>query len=207
VRINNPYHRAARRYDRGLSLPLIASLRQQEAQVVEELIATHAAGSATALEIGPGTGFYTLLLAKSVGHVTAVEDSAGMAEILRGKLARAAVSNVDVVNADFRDLTLDQRFDLVVAIGVLDYIAEPEPFVERMCALTRGAVLFTLPQRCFWGTCFAAGNRLRGISVYRYHGDAVPAWADGWRCTVREVGLKTPLTKGLTLVAALERGQ
>ncbi len=157
-----------------------------------------------ALEIGPGTGFYTTMLASRVRHVTAIEDSAGMAELLTRRLAREGVENVSVVNDDFRVYGAEDDFDVVMAIGVLDYIPEPVEFVSRMCALAERAVLFTVPQRGLWGTCFVASNRLRGISVFCYREATVTEWAPGWRGAVKEAGLKTPLTRGLTLVAALE---
>lgn len=201
---NNPYHHTAEGYDRRLSLPFISSVRRQEAQAVSDLVRTYTRREDTALEIGPGTGFYTTLLAQRVRHVTAVEDSAGMADLLSRRLTREGVANVSVITADFRTLPAAERFDVVMAIGVLDYIPDPVDFIGRMCARARRAVLFTVPQRGLWGSCFAAGNRLRRISVFCHRGDALSEWAPGWRCTVTEAGLKTAFTRGLTLVAALE---
>jgi len=204
---NNPFHRTAARYDRHLSLPVIATIRRQEAEVVREVLHAYAGEEDTALEVGPGTGFYTHLLADRVRHVTAVEDSASMARLLAGRLAQAGVTNVTVLNQDFRHLECEGAYDLAVAIGVLDYIADPRGFIARMCAAARKAVIFTAPQRGLWGACFAAGNRLRRVSIYCHHGDHFAQWAPGWRCAIREVGLKTPFTRGLTLVVALEHDQ
>jgi SAM-dependent methyltransferase len=202
---NNPYHRTAGGYDQHLSLPVISAIRQQEAQVVRDLIRSYSGPDDTALEIGPGTGFYTLMLAECVRHVTAIEDSSQMADILTEKLAAEGRENVTVLNRDFRTLDLERGFDLVVAIGVLDYIPEPEGFISKMCEAARKAVIFTAPQRGLWGTCFVASNRLRRISVFCHNGEALARWAPGWRCSITEVGLKTALTRGLTLIAALER--
>ena len=127
-----------------------------------------------------------------------------MAEILASKLAEAAITNVAVTNQDFRTLNPDQGYDLVMAIGVLDYIPDPQSFVARMCAAARKAVIFTAPQRGLWGSCFAVSNRLRRIAVYCHEEGTLARWAPGWRCAVQEVGLKTPFTRGLTLIAALE---
>jgi SAM-dependent methyltransferase len=204
MRDNNPFHRTAARYDRQLRRPVISALRRQEAEAVRELIAAYARKEDTALEIGPGTGFYTLMLAPRVRHVTAIEDAPGMAGLLSGKLAQAGIENVTVLNQDFRTHHAAQPYDLTMAIGVLDYVPDPQGFIARMCAVTRKAVIFTVPQRGLWGTCFAAANRLRRISVYCHHGDTLAGWAPGWRCAIRQVGLKTALTRGLTLVAALE---
>jgi len=205
VNSNNPYHRGAGWYQANLSLPVISTIRRQEARAVLELVGRYADPAGRALEVGPGTGFYTLALARMFGEVVAVEDSAGMAGILRGRLEGAGARNVTVVEGDFRAVRLEGEFEVVAAIGVLDYIAEPEEFVARMRELARRAVVVTAPQRGVWGSCFAAANRLRGTAVYRHDRGAPGRWAEGWECTVREVGLRTPLTRGLTLVAALER--
>lgn len=202
---NNPFHTTAAGYDQHLSRPFISRIRRQEAQAVRELISAHAGPGDTALEVGPGTGFYTMMLAERVRRVTAIEDSRTMAEILSRRLEAEGVENVSVRHADFLTFADDEAFDVVMAIGVLDYIPEPVAFVTRMCELARKAVILTVPQRGLWGACFAVSNRLRGISVFCYRDASVAKWAPGWRCAVTEAGLKTPLTRGLTLVAALER--
>jgi len=201
---NNPHHRGARLYDLNIRLPVISTIRKQEARAVGDLIGKYAEAGCRALEVGPGTGYYTLMLARMFREVLVVEDSAQMAGLLRQKLSLAGATNVEVLNSDFHSLSLDGGFDVAVAVGVLDYVSDPKAFIERMCAAASRAVIFTVPQRGFWGACFAAGGRLRKIRVYRCQHCAPASWAPEWRCTTAEVGLKTLLTKGLTLVTALE---
>ena len=203
---NNPYHRGARLYEANLRLPLIAAIRRHEARVVGDFLARYADAGGRALEVGPGTGFYTLALARLFREVVAVEDSAQMIEILRGKLGAAGAANVQLEHGDFRQLHLEGKFDVAAAVGVLDYIAAPESFVARMCAAARRAVIVTVPQRGLLGSCFVAGGAIRKTRIYCYHREAVPRWAPGWRCTIAEAGA-TRLTRGLTLVAAFERQQ
>jgi SAM-dependent methyltransferase len=207
IKTNNPYHRGAGLYELNLALPLISRIRRQEARAVESLIQRHAHSYGTALEVGPGTGFYTVMLAQAFREVVAVEDSPRMAEILKRKLTAADVRNVTVVNHDFLALALEDHFDVAMAIGVLDYIADPARFVAKMCAAARRAVILTAPQRGMWGACFRAGGRLRKTAVYCHDRRAPSAWAPGWRCSVTEVGLNSRVTRGLTLVVSLEPAQ
>lgn len=219
MNINNPYHRGARLYETNLRLPVIAAIRRQEARVVGDLIARYGDAGGRALEVGPGTGFYTLALARAFREVVAVEDSAQMVEILRGKLDAAGAANVRVEHGDFRRLGLEGEFDVAVAIGVLDYIAEPADFVAKMCTAARRAVIVTVPQCGLLGRCFVAGGAMRKTRVYCYDREGVADWVprpegrDGdpsglatpaWSCTIAEAGA-TRLTRGLTLVAAFER--
>lgn len=207
ARVNNPHHRGAGLYDLNLALPIISAIRRQEQRAIAGLISRYAGRDRMALEVGPGTGFYTLALAHAFSKVVAVEDSPRMADILREKLAARRVGNVEVINRDFLTLPIEQEFDVAVAIGVLDYIADPGAFVAKLCAAAGRAAIFTVPQRGLWGACFAAASRLRRTAVYCHHRHAPSAWAPGWQCTVTEVGLNTRLTRGLTLVAALEPAQ
>ena len=95
---NNPYGRSAIFYDLNVGLPLIATIRRQEAHAVASAIARYVDGARRVLEVGPGTGFYTLLLARSFPEVVAVEESAAMATILREKLAGGGADNVSLLN-------------------------------------------------------------------------------------------------------------
>jgi SAM-dependent methyltransferase len=204
VNINNPYHRGARLYEANLRLPVIAAIRRREASAVGGVIARYGDAGGRALEVGPGTGFYTLALSRLFREVVAVEDSAQMVEILSGKLGAAGADNVRVEHGDFRQLDLEGEFDVAVAIGVLDYIAEPAHFIAKMCATARRAVVVTVPQRGLLGRCFVAGGAMRKTRVYCHTRATIADWAPGWSCTIVEAGA-TRLTKGLTLVAAFER--
>lgn len=205
MNINNPYHRGARLYEANLRLPLIAAIRRREARVIGEVIARYGDPAGRALEVGPGTGFYTLALSRSFQEVVAVEDSAQMVEILRGKLEAASAGNVSVEHGDFRQRQPDGEFEVAVAIGVLDYIADPADFVAKMCALAKRAVIVSIPQRGLLGKLFVAGGAMRKTRVYCYRRETIAGWSQSdWHCTIAEAGA-TRLTKGLTLVAAFER--
>ena len=54
----------------------------------------------TVLEVGPGLGFLTTKLAEKVKQVVAVELDDKLAEILRVKLEKKGVENVEVINED-----------------------------------------------------------------------------------------------------------
>jgi len=202
---NNPYHRTALRYDARLRLPIVSLIRRDEERVVNEMLARYRDPAATALEIGPGTGYYTLKLCRLFGEVVAVEDSAQMVELLRARLAGQGVANVRIVAGDFCVLPEVASCEVAVAIGVLDYIADPVRFVGRMCEAARRAVVLTVPRRGLLGACFAAGGAMRLTRIYCYDRDAVAAWAPGWRCSIAEAGRLARLGRGLTLVAAFER--
>jgi SAM-dependent methyltransferase len=202
---NNPYRRAARGYDACLRLPIISLLRRDEQRVVNERLARYGDPAATALEIGPGTGCYTLTLSRLFGEVVAVEDSAEMAGLLRRRLEAKGIGNVSIVPGDFRSLAGVASCDVAAAIGVLDYIADPVAFVGRMCEVARRAVVVTVPRRGLFGACYVTGGAIRRRRIYCYPREAVRAWAPGWSCSITEAGRLARVGRGLTLVAAFER--
>lgn len=57
------------------------------------------------LEIGPGKGALTFPLARSVGHVVAVEKDAYLTSLLKDKLYKTGIKNVTLINHDI--LTFD----------------------------------------------------------------------------------------------------
>ncbi len=69
-----------------------------------------------ALELMSGTGRVSIPLAEAGLRLTCVDASAAMLARLREKLAQrpAAASNITIIQADARDLTLDRQFDLIL---------------------------------------------------------------------------------------------
>lgn len=192
-------------YNLKIRLPFISSIRRSEEEAVSKLIDKYANSNGRALEIGPGTGFYTMELARRFREVVAVEHSTKMTEILKERLAENKITNVTVTNEDFRTFPVEDKFDLAIAIGVLDYIEEPCAFVGKMCAAAERAVVLTAPQKGFLGACFVWSCKCIHTPVFCHDQKAPHTWVDGWNiAAVKDVGLKTPLTKGMTLIVALE---
>lgn len=95
------------------------------------------------LEIGPGLGFLTRILAQSKAHITAVELDADCVECLKD---RGLPSNVHVVHGDFLDFDLAHiKSDNIKVIGNVPYqittpiiarllgeIDAPSPWLHRI---------------------------------------------------------------------------
>jgi len=204
--LNNPFmSRWAHWYDYLISLPPIRQIRQTEERTLRELYETTLRPTDTLLEIGPGTGRSTVQLAARVASVTAVEQSPEMFSVLQAKLASSRVHNCKACLGDFMAMSFDEQFDVVALIGVLDYIADAGPFLQRAAALARRAVLFTTPRRGLLSAGFCVCNRLRGISVFARTADEVREYLPGFRVEIFETGLKTRLWGGMTLACRAVR--
>ncbi len=77
----------------------------------------------TVLEVGCGRGFFTLLLAETIGpegHLFALDVTQASVDVVTQKVEAAGLSNVDVFKANALDSGLpDARFDLVLLFGVI----------------------------------------------------------------------------------------
>lgn len=90
----------------------------------------------TLLDIGAGTGAWASLLAPHLRHVTAVEPSPAMIEVLREHLQAAEIANVSVVQGTWPDVQVTPH-DLSLCAHAM-YMARDLPgFVRAMVAATR----------------------------------------------------------------------
>jgi 2-polyprenyl-3-methyl-5-hydroxy-6-metoxy-1,4-benzoquinol methylase len=83
-------------------------------------------------EIGCGTGRHTLRLAQAGNTVTGIDLSSGMLAVARQKLDGL---DVQLIEGDVLTLALSREFDAVVTALVLEHIADPTAFFNRVAEL------------------------------------------------------------------------
>ncbi|MGC9964499.1 MAG: class I SAM-dependent methyltransferase [Syntrophobacteraceae bacterium] len=112
-------------------------------------------GMGSALDVGCGSGRYAYALAKAgIKRIVALDMSSKMIE-----LARRNTSDIDTnfvscnfVCSDFMNFETSERFDVVLAMGVFDYVAEPVVFLRKMKSLANHSVIVSFPSRSFYRT-------------------------------------------------------
>jgi predicted methyltransferase len=89
-------------------------------------------------DVGAGSGYYTVLLAKAVGptgRVVATDLQPGMLDLLRARVARERLANVEVVQGRADDPVLPEKaFDLLLMVDVYHELADPQVFVRKLKA-------------------------------------------------------------------------
>jgi ubiquinone/menaquinone biosynthesis C-methylase UbiE len=127
-----------------------------------------------ALEVGAGTGYFSLNLLRSqvIGHATCLDISPGMLDALRGNAQRLGLSGlVDTVATDAERLPFDdESFDLVFGHAVLHHLPDlDQAFSEFLRVLKPGGTLV------FAGEPSRHGDR---IAAYPKRGAmrAAPLW-------------------------------
>src|SRR5205085_8140892 len=103
------------------------------------------------LEIGCGAGFLTVALAQRGLRVYAIDSTEAMIDQTRRHAGESGVTeslSLDV--GDVYALTFEESsFDLVIAIGVIPWLARPELAMQEMARVTRvgGHVILTADNR------------------------------------------------------------
>jgi SAM-dependent methyltransferase len=93
-------------------------------------------GDTTVLDIGAGTGSWAVLLAKKARHVTALDSSPGMLEVLRDNAEAEGLDNVAVVQGAWPDAEVAMH-DLSFCSHAMYGVADLPHFVRRMMDVTR----------------------------------------------------------------------
>lgn len=177
------------------------ALRSGEEEVVYRLLDGGLRADSRIVEYGPGTGHYTLPLARRCASVVAVEPSAEMREHLGERLAREGIDNVEV-----RDGLIEagspERFDGALAVGPLYYVKDLQPALSALAAGLKpgGWGVFTVPLRSLEGTWQLINELLvRRRAYLRSPGEATLG-AERAGLEVRGTGLTGTSRGGLSLV-------
>lgn len=121
------------------------------------------------LELGSGTGHYTTLLREGGAHVWARDASTAMVDYLVRRLRRAGSTDIDVDFGRFPDaLQIDGTFDGVLAVGMINYIADLDHAVGRIAERLSpgGWVVFNVPRADGIGRRYANVELLGRRRVY-----------------------------------------
>jgi len=97
--------------------------REQPDRVLDAL---HLDAKMAVADVGAGTGYFTVRLAKRVAKVYATDVQPEMLELLRGRLAKDKLANVELVVATEHDAKLPERsIDLALLVDVYHELADP----------------------------------------------------------------------------------
>jgi len=112
--------------------------REAEEAPSKAIAALDLAPGAVVADVGAGSGYYTVRLAKVVGpkgRVVATDLQPGMLDLLRAKVAREGLANVEIVQGRADDPVLPAKtFDLVLMVDVYHELASPQAFVRKLKA-------------------------------------------------------------------------
>jgi SAM-dependent methyltransferase len=97
----------------------------------------------TLLDIGAGTGKWSLLAAPHASKVTAFEPSPGMQEVLMEKIEAQGIDNVDIITGNWPEDDAPPH-DYILASHSMYGVTDFEVFVRKMSATARKACIMVL---------------------------------------------------------------
>ena len=115
------------------------------------------------LDVGAGTGRFSLALAPLVRQVTALEPSAAMLNYLRAEMEERGITNINVFQSSWEDAPADTRADVVICSHVLYPILEIVPFLKKLDAASE--------QACFLYMRATSLDALTAPLWRHFHGD------------------------------------
>lgn len=130
--------------------------------------------SDVALELGAGTGRFTLPIAQTARKVLALDLSRRMLEILERKAERAGLSEkIEICQGDIGQLSLEGMFDFMCAFSCFEYVADLEAVFRKLQPhLKIGGTLYFTIARCSLPRLFTQlGNAMRqGVWLHAVSG-------------------------------------
>jgi len=110
--------------------------RESEEQPARAVDALRLKSGMVVADVGAGSGYYTVRLARAVGRtgqVHATDVQPGMLDLIRAKLTRERLSNVTLVQGMADDPKLpDATFDLILMVDVYHELSGPQKFIARL---------------------------------------------------------------------------
>jgi hypothetical protein len=81
----------------------------------------------------------------------------------------------EFICGDILTVPLDRSFDIVAALGLFDYLADPEQVIKRVSSLTPGVFVASFPNYGFLGRLQRTIRYewIKGCSIYHYTRDQV----------------------------------
>lgn len=101
-----------------------------------DFILSHMDPNSTVLDIGAGTGAWSILLSHRAKHVTAIEPSPAMIEVMRESLDEQNIKNVSIVQGAWPEVSMEAH-DFSLCSHAMYACPDLASFVLKMVACTR----------------------------------------------------------------------
>lgn len=103
----------------------------------------------TIIDVGCGSGIYIAKLAlNGAKRIVGVDFSQEMLKLAAQKIKNLGCEQIcELKQANFLELTLNEKFDYAIAMGVFDYLPDPVTFLRKLKTVTNKKVIASFP--CF----------------------------------------------------------
>ena len=98
------------------------------------------------IDLGCGNGEFGIFCAERGALVTFVDSSKAMTELTKTALRRKNLRG-RVITKKIEDIPVREKFDLVFAIGLMDYVSNKEKAIEKCRQITKNQLIITFPKK------------------------------------------------------------
>lgn len=157
------YDSLAADYDAEQDAANFRFVREPEKELIRDFFEKEQFTDSSILEIGAGTGRFSLLFAAACKSYTAVDLSPAMLQQLTQKAEKEHITNITTIEGDFLQTPISGTFDYIVSFTAIEYILDKKALFRKMAQLLKpsGKLFITTTHKTFirfWG-CF--GNYFR----------------------------------------------
>lgn len=157
------YNGLAESYDNEQFNSAVSLSRTTEQQLFSDQIPKLFTGVNRVLEIGAGTGIFTLDIAQHCREVTAVDISSNMLKILEKKAAAAGVTNIKIIKGNVEHIEFNGLFSVACAFLSLEYLVDLPAFFKKLARHIEpgGAIYFVIARSSLLRLITQVGNAMR----------------------------------------------
>ena len=157
------YDDLGQNYDAEQSKAAVSPARQKEWELYITEFESILKKNYTVLELGAGTGRFTLPVAKKVKQVIAADISSNMLDVLRIKADKNKIKNITTVAMDIEEFNSEKKYDAICSFSALEYISDLEGIISKAyISLKPGGVIYFITSRTSLFRFFVQiGNAIR----------------------------------------------
>jgi peptidoglycan-N-acetylglucosamine deacetylase len=205
------YDGLAATYDDEQFSSNVSMSRRTEYRLFQEKLATLFPKHGRVLEIGAGTGIFTLDIARNCREVVAADISGNMLTLLERKAAEQGISNIRPLKGNVETVELKGPFSAICAFSALEYLTDLAGFLKRVAAEVEpgGTVYFITARTSLFRLFTQVGNAMRQGMWLRSHSrrqmEAMLAAAGFEVVSISSHLLKSCLSGGMLLEVVARR--
>jgi peptidoglycan/xylan/chitin deacetylase (PgdA/CDA1 family)/2-polyprenyl-3-methyl-5-hydroxy-6-metoxy-1,4-benzoquinol methylase len=206
------YNGLAETYDQEQFTSTVSLSRTTEYRLFSAQLPALFAGANRVLEIGAGTGIFTMDIARNCTEVVAADISGNMLDLLKEKATAEGIANIRTLKGNVETMELEGSFSLACAFSSLEYLADLSAFLIRLAQHIEpgGCVYFITARSSLFRLFTQIGNAMRQGLWLKSHSrreiEAMLTAAGFERIVVSSHLFKSILSGGMLLEVIARRG-
>lgn len=212
-KIRQFYNGLANQYDEEQDSKSFEFIRKPEKEMVFKYLNPILTKNDKVLEIGAGTGRFTLEIAPKVSQIEALDLSEQMLSQLSQKIEMRNLSNIQIINSDVLQMSVQGLYDIVVSFSVIEYIKEKDLLFQRLSEILKpgGKLIITTAHKTFFRFFGRLGNYFRqGYFMKAYSKKELTDLLKKNSFNIlhiQDTVLKTWISKGILLLVVAEKNR